>query len=176
MQCNTNYTANKENFNYINLNVLKTYKKFFPSAILGLSDHTLGHETVLGSIALGARVVEKHFTDNNNRAGPDHKFSMNPKTWKEMIDASRNLEASLGTHIKKIEKNEKQTFIVQRRSFRYKKNFKKGDIVTYTDIIPLRPRPNNSIEIYEINKFFKRKLKKNVKFHENLKWTDFEKK
>ena len=50
MQCNTNYTAEKNNFNYINLNVLKSYKKLFPKVILGLSDHTLGYETVLGSI------------------------------------------------------------------------------------------------------------------------------
>ena len=97
MQCNTNYTADKKNFNYINLNVLKTYKKLFPNVILGLSDHTHGHETVLGSIALGARVIEKHFTDNNNKLGPDHKFSMNPRTWKEMIEASRNLENSMGS-------------------------------------------------------------------------------
>ena len=60
MQCNTNYTANDENFNYINLNYLKNLKKKFPNLILGLSDHTHGHATVLGAIALGAKVVEKH--------------------------------------------------------------------------------------------------------------------
>ena len=51
---------------------------------------------MLGAVALGARVVEKHFTDNNNRQGPDHKFSMNPFTWKKMIDETRMLEMSLG--------------------------------------------------------------------------------
>ena len=66
---------------------------------------------------------------------------MNPKTWKEMIDASRNLEASLGTHIKKIEKNEKETFVVQRRSFNTKKNLIKDRLLHIKDIIPLRPRP-----------------------------------
>ena len=176
MQCNTNYTAKKDNFNFINLNVLKSYKKLFPNVILGLSDHTLGYETVLGSIALGARVIEKHFTDNNHRSGPDHKFSMNPKTWREMIDASRNLENSLGTFVKKIEDNEKETFVLQRRAYRYKNNFKRGEYVKYENIIPLRPCPKNSINIYEIKKSFKKKLKKNVKFHENLKWSDFEKK
>ena len=93
MQCNTNYTGSLENFNFINLNVLKTYKKIFKDKIiLGLSDHTPGHLTVLGAVALGAKVVEKHFTDNNNQAGPDHKFSMNPKTWKLMVDETRILE------------------------------------------------------------------------------------
>ena len=87
MQCNTNYTASKKNFSYINLNVLKSFKKTFNNCILGLSDHTFGHETVLGAISLGARVIEKHFTDDNRRIGPDHKFSMNPKTWRYMIDA-----------------------------------------------------------------------------------------
>ena len=96
MQCNTNYTASVENFKYINLNVLKKYKEKFNNIILGLSDHTYGHSTVLGAITLGARVVEKHFTDDNNRIGPDHKFSMNPKTWREMVNATRELENSLG--------------------------------------------------------------------------------
>ena len=71
-----------------------------------MSDHTFGHETVLGSIALGARVIEKHFTDNNSNKGPDHYFSMNQKTWREMINASRILEKSLGDGIKRVEKNE----------------------------------------------------------------------
>ena len=80
MQCNTNYTADNENNSYLNLNVLNTYKqKFHKKVILGLSDHTFGHNSVLGSVALGAKVIEKHFTDNNNRIGPDHAFSMNLK-------------------------------------------------------------------------------------------------
>ncbi len=78
MQCNTNYTASLENFNHIHLRVLQTYRLMFPDLVLGLSDHTPGHATVLGAVALGARVVEKHFTDDNNRVGPDHKFALNP--------------------------------------------------------------------------------------------------
>ena len=66
LQCNTNYTNQKLNFKHINLNVLKIYKKKFPKAILGLSDHTPGHANVLGAITLGARVIEKHYTLNNN--------------------------------------------------------------------------------------------------------------
>ena len=123
MQCNTNYTASKENFKFINLNVLKLYNKKFKSILLGLSDHTLGHETVLGAIALGARMIEKHFTDNNSRNGPDHKFSMNPKT-REMIEKSRNLESALEME-KNSAKNELNTVILQRRSIRGKKRFKK---------------------------------------------------
>ena len=63
MQCNTNYTASLENFRHTHLRVLETYRTKFPSAVFGLSDHTPGHATVLGAVALGARVIEKHFTD-----------------------------------------------------------------------------------------------------------------
>ena len=60
MQCNTNYTGSIENFKFINLNVLSTYRKLFPNTILGLSDHTPGHETVLGAVPFGIKAVEKH--------------------------------------------------------------------------------------------------------------------
>ena len=80
MQCNTNYTGNRDNLHHVNLNVLSTFRAMYPEAILGLSDHTPGHATVLGAIALGARVIEKHFTDSTDREGPDHHFAMDPQT------------------------------------------------------------------------------------------------
>ena len=126
MQCNTNYTNSADNYNYINLLALKQFKEIFKNkVILGLSDHTAGHASVLGSIALGARVIEKHFTDENERIGPDHKFSMNPNTWKEMIKASRELEKCLGNGKKKLEKNEKLSVVVQRRGVWASKDLKK---------------------------------------------------
>ena len=67
MQCNTNYTASIDNFKYINLKVLNTYSELFPDAVLGLSNHTPGDVTVLGAIAFGALVFEKHFTDDNQK-------------------------------------------------------------------------------------------------------------
>ena len=148
MQCNTNYTASLENFKYINLNVLKTYKSNFPNIILGLSDHTPGHTTVLGAVSLGAKVIEKHFTDDNNRVGPDHKFSMNPKSWREMVDRTRELELSLGKEIKVVENNEKDTVIVQRRSIMTAKKIKKGELITEDHIKIVRPCPNNALPPY----------------------------
>ena len=168
MQCNTNYTADSKNLHYINLNVLKKFKESFPSLFLGLSDHTFGHETVLGAVALGAKFVEKHFTDDNSREGPDHKFSMNPKTWKEMIVASRNLENSMGDGIKKIEKNEKESVIVQRRSIRASRNLKKGTIIKKKDLVFLRPCPKNSLDPYMLNQIIGKRTKKNITFHEVL--------
>ena len=107
MQCNTNYTGSMSNFKYINLHVLNLFKQRYPEILLGLSDHTPGHATVLGAVSLGAKVIEKHFTDNNKLEGPDHGFSMNPASWKEMVDGTRELELALGNPIKKVENNEK---------------------------------------------------------------------
>ena len=164
MQCNTNYTNSYDNFKFINLNVLKIFKKIFKNKIiLGLSDHTPGNSTVLGAIALGAKVIEKHFTDDNDRDGPDHKFSMNPLTWRQMIKSSRELELSLGDGEKKIEKNEKQSVIVQRRGAWLTKDKKKNEKLYIQDCEFLRPCPKNSISIFDINKYLGKKFKKNLK-------------
>ena len=173
MQCNTNYTGSNENFRYINLNVLKTYKKKFPDVLLGLSDHTPGHETVLGSIMLGARVIEKHFTDNTKRPGPDHPFSMDPKTWRLMIDSSRNLESALGDGIKKVENNEKKTVVLQRRATRAIRNIKKGEKITRQDIEYQRPCPKEAITPNNSKKIFEKKIKRNIKSGDFLRKNDF---
>ena len=146
MQCNTNYSGSKSNLKNINLNVLKNFQESFPDTVLGLSDHTPGFITVIGSVALGARVIEKHFTDDNSRNGPDHSFALDPKAWKEMVDYTRDLEESLGSGIKEIESNEKETVILQRRSIRAKKNIKAGDTIKKENINFLRPCPCDAID------------------------------
>ncbi len=107
MQCNTNYTGSLENFSQIALNVLKAYAREFPDVVLGISDHTPGCAVVLGAVTLGARVVEKHFTDDRGREGPDHAFSMGPSDWRDMVDRTRELEAALGTEDKHVMKTKK---------------------------------------------------------------------
>ena len=149
MQCNTNYTGSIENFKYVNLNVLKQYKEKYPDMILGLSDHTPGNVTVLGAIALGARVIEKHFTSDNSRIGPDHAFSMNPQTWKEMVERTRELEAALGDGLKKVEENEKDTVIVQQRCLRLVHDVQAGHKLQPEDIEALRPAPQNAYRPYQ---------------------------
>jgi sialic acid synthase SpsE len=166
MQCNTNYTADIKNFKYINLNVLKNFKKKYPNIILGLSDHTPGHETVLGAISLGAKVIEKHFTDSNTRSGPDHFFSMNPKSWREMIISSRKLEESLGSTIKKVENNERITVILQRRSVRANRIIKKGEKIKKKDLCFLRPCPKRGLRPFEFNNVINKKAKKQINLHE----------
>jgi len=173
MQCNTNYTASLENFKFIQLNVLKTYRSMYPEIILGLSDHTPGHATVLGAVALGARVIEKHFTDDVNRVGPDHSFSMDPRTWKDMVNRTRELEYALGNGIKKIEDNEKESVIVQRRALHAKRNLKKSHIITSDDFIALRPCPANSVSPSQLNKAIGRTLLTDISAGQCLKNTDF---
>ena len=169
MQCNTNYTNAENNISYLNLNVLKTYKKIFRNkCVYGLSDHTQGHLSVLAAVSLGARVIEKHFTDNNERIGPDHKFAMNPKTWKLMVEETQKLEWALGDGIKKVEKNELETVIVQRRSLRCKKNIVKGTKIEKKHIISLRPCTKRGYEPYKIKEILGKKTKKNMKIGEEF--------
>jgi N-acetylneuraminate synthase len=172
MQCNTNYTASLENFKYINLNVLKSYQLMYPEIILGLSDHTPGHSTVLGAVALGARVIEKHFTDNTSRDGPDHCFSMDPKAWLDMVHRTRELEVSLGSGIKKVEENEKETVVLQRRAIRAVKNLQSGSILDRKDVEVLRPCPANALPPYEIQNIIGKILVNNVTSGECIRWSD----
>ena len=139
MQCNTNYTASLENFRHSHLRVLTTYRQMFPDAVLGLSDHTPGCATVLGSVALGARLIEKHFTDDNGREGPDHPFSMTPATWREMVDRTRELELALGSPEKFVAENERETVVIQRRCLRAVTDLPAGTVLTRELLIPLRP-------------------------------------
>jgi N-acetylneuraminate synthase len=172
MQCNTNYTADDSNFKYINLNVLSTYSNMFPGLVLGLSDHTLGHSTVLGAQAFGARVFEKHFTDDNDRNGPDHKFSMNPETWRAMVLASGELHESLGDGIKRVEENEIETVVLQRRSIRASKSLIAGQILTREMVEVLRPAPKGSIGPQHLESVIGKKLLVDRHLGENILWDD----
>ena len=174
MQCNTNYTGSLDNFNYINLNVLKTFSKKFKNIILGLSDHTPNDETVLGACSLGISAVEKHFTDNIKRPGPDHPFSMNPVTWKKMVASTRLLEKALGDGIKKVEKNEKETVVLQRRSVRAIYNISKGEKLTLDKIEFQRPCPKDAIKPNDLNRFLNKNLMKVLKVNDYLTKSHFE--
>jgi sialic acid synthase SpsE len=171
MQCNTNYTASLENFRYINLNVLATYRSMFPSVILGLSDHTPGHATTLGAVAMGARVIEKHFTDDNRREGPDHPFSMAPKSWREMVDRTRELEYALGSPLKQVAENEQDTVVVQRRSLRASQDLPAGTILGAEMLEALRPAPRDAVKPFELTRVIGRKLTRDLRSGEHLTWS-----
>jgi N-acetylneuraminate synthase len=172
LQCNTNYTAKNNNFMHLQLRVIQEFQKLYPGIITGLSDHMPGHVSVLGAVALGAKVIEKHFTDSVDRSGPDHLFSMTPNSWREMVSRTRELELSLGDGVKKVEKNEKDTVIAQRRSICLVDNHSKGDILTRRDLTVLRPCKEDSMPPYEIENIIGKTLKRNVSAGEYIKWTD----
>jgi N-acetylneuraminate synthase len=171
MQCNTNYTASLENFRHIHLRVLETYKSMFPSVVMGLSDHTPGHATVLGAVALGARVIEKHFTDDNRREGPDHLFSMSPSSWREMVDRTRELEYALGSPQKVVAENEGDTVIVQRRCLRAIHDLKAGTVLRENMLESLRPAPRDAVMPFDLARVVGKKLRRDLPQGEHLSWT-----
>ena len=174
MQCNTNYTGSLENFKHIHLRVLETFKSMFPNVILGLSDHTPGHATVLGAVTLGARVIEKHFTDDNRREGPDHPFSMTPQSWREMVDRTREVEYALGSPEKTVADNERDTVVVQRRCLRAAADLKAGTALTATMLEALRPAPQEAVKPYDLPKVLGKKLRRDLPFGDILRWEDLE--
>ncbi len=172
MQCNTNYTASLENYDHIHLRVLDTYRTMFPEVVLGLSDHTFGHATVLGAVALGARVVEKHFTDDNDRVGPDHPFSMTPKTWRDMVGRTRELERALGSADKVVAENERDTVVVQRRCLRAARDIAAGESLTREMITVLRPATPGAITPPQIEAVIGCKALQDLPVGKELRWTD----
>ncbi len=174
LQCNTNYTASEENFKHIHLNVLKTYALMFPDVILGLSDHTSGHATVLGAVVLGARVVEKHFTDDTSREGPDHKFAMDPIMWEEMVKNTRQLEKALGSADKQVAENEKETVVIQRRCLRAAHDLRTGEVITREKIDVLRPATPGAILPDKIDEVIGMKLIYDIPTGKEFCWGDLQ--
>lgn len=135
MQCVTNYPAP---FEEAHIRVVETLQKAF-GKLTGYSDHTPGHTVPLGAITLGAKVIEKHFTDDKKQEGPDHAFAMDPDDFSKMVQEVRNLEKALGSSRKIIYSTEAETQILQRRSLYAVKPIKKGSVITEDMVEALRP-------------------------------------
>lgn len=172
LQCNTNYTGSLDNFRYVNLRVLQSMAARWPGMVLGLSDHTPGHSAVLGAVALGARVIEKHFTDDTSREGPDHAFALDRTTWRAMVDATRELEAALGDGVKRIEANEVETVVIQRRALRAKTALPAGTLLREEDLVALRPCPAEAVPPNALSQVIGRSLKVAREEGKELRWTD----
>ena len=172
MQCNTNYTASPENYDHLHLNVLKTYATMFPQVILGLSDHTHALAPVLGAVTLGAKVIERHFTDTNDREGPDHKFAMNPDNWARMVQETRILERSLGSADKFIAGNEVETAVLQRRCLRAARDIQAGEVLSREMIDVLRPAVEGAIKPSEISAVLGTRAVHEIRAGKELRWTD----
>ncbi len=172
MQCNTNYTGSAENIGYVNLNVLRTYAEMYPDVVLGLSDHTPGNTTVLGAVALGARVIEKHFTDDTSRVGPDHSFSLDGRGWREMVDRTREIEEALGSPIKRVEANERETAVLQRRSIRAADDLPAGHLLQRSDLAVLRPCPTDGLAPSKLDDVLGSTLLRSLSRGDHVRWID----
>lgn len=168
LQCITNYPSKIES---ANINVLKTYQTAF-NIITGYSDHTPGDIVVLGSVALGAKVIEKHFTLSKKDKGPDHPHSMEPQEFKQMVERVRQLEKALGSSRKEVVEEESETVIVQRRSLHVKQDIKKGEKIQKKDIIELRPAVGILPKFKEV--IAGKKAKNNIKAGEAIYWSSIE--
>jgi len=135
LHCNTEYPTPYED---VNLLAMLTIKEAFKVKV-GYSDHTLGIEIPIAAVALGASVIEKHFTLDKNMEGPDHKASLEPHELKAMIDAIVNIEKALGNGMKKPSKSELKNKDIVRKSIVAKREIKKGEIFTEDNITVKRP-------------------------------------
>ena len=135
LHCTSEYPAPYEE---VNLRAMLTIKDAFKVRV-GYSDHTEGIEIPIAAVALGAEVIEKHFTLDKNLPGPDHKASLEPEEFKRMVTAIRNVERALGTGIKKPSPSELKNRKVVRKSIVAKRRIKKGEIFTEENITTKRP-------------------------------------
>ncbi len=192
----------RERLASINLKVLNTYANLFPYIPLGLSDHTHGSLTVLGAVGLfDCCAVEKHFTLDSSQEGQDHLFSMMPHEWKKMVNETADLKKRLSTDmsfedrwnitvqhvdrpdylqlaigdgIKKVQANEKNTIIVQRRAIRAAQPLVAGTKISREDLVVLRPCPTGAFPPYEMDKLIGKTLTVALAEGQHLEAKDFE--
>lgn len=135
LHCTTEYPAP---FTDVNLKAMLTIKDEF-NVNIGYSDHTKGIEIPISAVALGATVIEKHFTLDKNMQGPDHKASLEPYELKKMVKSIRNVESALGDGIKRLAESEKKNISIARKSIIAKRDIKKGEIFTQENLTVKRP-------------------------------------
>jgi len=163
LHCNTSYPTP---YNDVNLKAILTIRNKVKIKT-GLSDHSLGVEVPIAAVALGASVIEKHFTLNKKLVGPDHKASLEPIELKDMISKIRNIEKSLGDGLKRITKSEKVNLQITRKSIVAKTNIKKGEIFSNKNIT--LKRPGNGISPMRWFDIIGKKANKNFKEDDLIK-------
>lgn len=157
-------------YNIVRLECVAQLKKIFKDAVVGLSDHTLSNHTCLASVALGARVLERHFIDKKSRKGPDVSCSMTPSELKDLIEGSKNIFLSL-KGAKELVKEEIVTARFAFGSISATQNIKKGEIISKKNIFPKRPGDG----FYKADDYYNllgKKAKKNILSGNQLKKGD----
>jgi N-acetylneuraminate synthase/N,N'-diacetyllegionaminate synthase len=167
LHCNTEYPTPMKD---VNLKAMLAIKQKFEVKV-GYSDHTLGIEVPIAAVALGATIIEKHFTLDRNLPGPDHVASLEPNELKAMVDAIRNIELALSGDGEKIpSESESKNIAIARKSIHLNKNLSKGHIITDKDIISLRP--GDGISPMEWENIVGKILKENKKEFDKLLLSD----
>jgi len=168
LHCNTEYPTPMKD---VNMKAMMYIKDKF-GVDVGYSDHTLGIETPIAAVALGARIIEKHFTLDRTLPGPDHAASLEPDELKAMVKAVRNIELAIsGSGEKKPSESEIKNITIARKSIHLNKNLSKGHIICEEDIISLRP--GDGISPMEWNTIIGKKLKEEKKEFDKLFYSDF---
>jgi len=165
LQTNSDYPSPNED---VNLRVIPEYKKKF-NVLVGLSDHTQDHTACLGAVALGACVLEKHFTLNKKLPGVDQKISLEPHEFKELVEKVRLMEKSLGSNKKFVTKSEKENLSMRKKLVI--KPSQKGTIITLDLLDAKRGNKEGILPIEEnIEKILRRKLRKNILKEKQFSW------
>jgi len=167
LHCTTNYPTSYEE---VNLKAMQTLAAAFQLPV-GYSDHTLGIEVPVAAVAMGAKIIEKHFTLDKKLPGPDHKASLEPNELKEMVKAIRNIEMALGDGIKKPNKSETEIMKVARRSLIATRDIKAGEIIKESDIAIKRPGTGILPKFKEI--VIGTKLVNDIRQDEPFRWENF---
>jgi len=166
LHCTTEYPAP---FEEVNLNAMLTMRKVF-GLKTGYSDHTSGIEIPVAAVALGAMMIEKHFTTDRNLPGPDHKASLEPAELADMVRSIRNVEMAMGDGIKKPSASEIKNIVIARRSIHLAINLKANHCLTISDLI--MKRPGDGISPMLIDQIVGKKLRNNLDKDAQLKWED----
>jgi len=135
LQCNTEYPTPMSD---VNLRAMQTMKDVFQVEV-GYSDHTLGIEVPIAAVALGATVIEKHFTLDKTMEGPDHRASLEPHELKKMVAGIRNIEQALGDGIKRLSASEQKNLNIARKSLVAAQAIQQGEIFTAHNVTVKRP-------------------------------------
>lgn len=135
LHCNTEYPTPMEDVNLLAMNTIQNTFK----VRVGYSDHTAGIEVPIAAVALGAEVIEKHFTLDKTMEGPDHKASLEPKELKAMVDAIRNIQAALGAGLKRPSESEIKNMPIARKSLVAKANIQAGEMFSEDNLTIKRP-------------------------------------
>jgi len=166
LHCNTEYPTPFED---VNMNAMLSIAKEFNVSI-GYSDHTLGIEVPIAAVALGATVIEKHFTLSRNDAGPDHRASLEPEELMQMVQSIRNIELAMGSFEKMPSASEQKNIHVARKSIHVAKELIAGKVLEKEDLVMMRP--GNGISPMELPDILGKKTKKMLKPGELLKRED----